>query len=1060
MTTHAALRRLALLLLMFWCVLAPACADTAVSLYQSYRGTVNFTGTAETLRKKDNAKACQLVNNNKGISASLAGIPSGATVLSAQLYWAGSGTKADYTVDFDGISTTAPTARQYTSKTSGGGLTYFSGAADVTTQVKKKGNGTYTFGDLDVNNDDPWCASQAVLGGFALVVIYEQKDEPFRMLNLYEGFQYFRNNSLKISLGNFSVPNPLPDKVTGRVGHVTWEGDATLQQGGENLWFNDTTLTDAMNPTGNQFNSASNVTGDATTYGIDFDIYTLKSPIIQPGQNAATTTYESGQDLVLLGAEIVAMPYVANADLSLSMTRTGDLRVGATASYTITVTNNGIDAEVGPVTVVDTLPAGLKLVSATGSGWTCTSAAGSNSQTIVTCVQSGPVASGAKMSAITLSVSPSAIGNYTNTATVSGKTGDNAASNNTATNTSSATDSGSAALVFTKEACSVGQAIVMSPDEAGCHRFIGPVVAADSSTRIYITSVGGANKASAFSASKDIALDLMASCLPYSGAGVTYGSKALDCKGTWTAATLTFPANTPSVSPGSSPAFFYADVGRISMSMRFNNVVMGTVDFISRPFDIRFKDVLRSDGVSDLNGTSPAWSKPDDFAFTTAGDAFTLRLGALMANGFFAPSFGKEQAVLTDVADFEFKLDKFTVDPAASPVLPLAEKDVTVQDAFVLDANFARSSADATLYDARARWYEAGYLALTPYLVDYLGTGQVGGPPAQVAAGAQARLVASTRVIGRFYPDHFETGLTAPFFCLAPMKCPETAADSVEGAAYSLQPFNLQVTAYGLPRNSQPAPLSLFRHVAARKIGLGVFRKPTETLAPAGGPFTFAALPLSTGPADYPALKGTASYKLGAPFSGAKRHDQDWGVPTAIYLRASMPERIQVSGGSAKDIVVTSFAGAAPAAGVRYEDGLMVVAGRLLVQNVFGSELLRLPVPLAAQYWTGTAWLTNTNDSESTVASTLTLAKCSGTFAASAAGDCKTGQVSLSSAGTPIALSKGIGTLTLLAPGRDKTGSVEFSVGGGAAAAWLPSTTSRVNFRLYTSPVIYLREVY
>jgi hypothetical protein len=35
------------------------------------------------------------------------------------------------------------------------------------------------------------------------------------------------------------------------------------------------------------------------------------------------------------------MPYVASADLALGMTRSGDLRVGSTTNYSITVTNNG-----------------------------------------------------------------------------------------------------------------------------------------------------------------------------------------------------------------------------------------------------------------------------------------------------------------------------------------------------------------------------------------------------------------------------------------------------------------------------------------------------------------------------------------------------------------------------------------------------------------------------------------------------------------------------------------------------------------------------------------------
>ena len=276
----------------------PARADTAVAQYLSYRGPVNFTGTVQTLRTKSNSgsnnSSCSVASS---VSASLTGIPSGATIQSAQLYWAGSGNTVDSSVTLNGQTVKA--GRTYTSNT-GDGINYFSGAADVSSIVKA--NGTYTFSGLSVTATDPWCSVQAVLGGFALLVVYTHPDEPFRLLNVYEGFKYFQNSGFTINLSNFNVPNPLPANVTGRVGHITWEGDDTLSQGGENLLFNGKELTDTMNPSGNQFNSASNITNNSATYGVDFDAYTLDKNFISAGQTSGTTTYRSGQDLVLLCA--------------------------------------------------------------------------------------------------------------------------------------------------------------------------------------------------------------------------------------------------------------------------------------------------------------------------------------------------------------------------------------------------------------------------------------------------------------------------------------------------------------------------------------------------------------------------------------------------------------------------------------------------------------------------------------------------------------------------------------------------------------------------------------
>jgi uncharacterized repeat protein (TIGR01451 family) len=993
------------------------------------------------------------------------------------------------------VSVTAPAARQYLSKVAANNTTYtyFSGAADVTTQVSKKGNGYYTFSGLKVNTGDPWCSVEGVVGGFSLVVIYENASEPFRMLNLYEGFQSFRNSSLNINFSGFNVPDPLPAASTGRVGHITWEGDVTLSQGGEDLLFNGTAMTDTMNPQGNQFNSQSNVTGDKYSYGIDFDVYTLKSPVIQAGQSTASTTYKSGQDMVLLSAEIVAMPYAAIADLSLSMTRTGDLTVGSSTDYTLTVTNGGIDAETGPVTVVDTLPAGLKLISASGTKWSCSSAAGSNGTTIVTCTQAGPIASGTKMTPITISATPTGLGTYTNTATVSGKTGDNKLSNNTATNSGGAVDHGSAAMVFTREACTDGQAIVVSPLEAGCHKFIGPVIAADPGTKIFITAVAGAQKASAVDTKSTVLqVDLKTACLPYSGVTAIYAGKTFDCKGTWiNNIDVTFAANQPSAALPNGSAFLYADVGRVSLALRFSGAQTASVDFISRPKDIRFQNVFRvSDGVPDYEGG------PDDaYAFAKAGEQFVMRLGALMADDKFAPSFGKEPTDLKgvlpdDQIDLDLQLDQFAVDLKAAPRLPIPAKDDVVQDAFVVDQPFTLNATMPGAMDAKVRWYEAGVFASTPFLSDYLGTGKVGGPPPQqdIDADPGKRLVAATRVIGRFYPDHFETTAVAPIGCPAAVNCPLVTADPattppfpVVGAVYAQQPFSFSVKAFGLPRNDKPALLSLYQNVTgpdpknSRAIDVGVVARPDGTALPAGGTLmqvAGATLPVDPGPGKYPDLSASATYRLGTPYAAdtaaTRSATAAWIGPTAIYLRAVTNNDVVqtwVAGSNPQTLTtaalqVNSRVPATAPAGTRYEVGLMVLSGRLYVPNVFGSDLLRLPVALNAQYWNGKAWAISDGDSASIVAQGLVPRSCMRFFAADTkSGACKPNPLTPLDT-LPLQLADGKRVLKLQAPARGTVGSVDFSVDNGAAKTWLPSTVGRATFGLYRSPLIYLREVY
>ena len=279
----------------------PAWADTAIALTQTFNGAVNFTGTQVTIRSASNgSNACSVYSSTTNRTATLS-LPSGATVLSAQLYWAGSGNTADNTVTFQ--STTVNATRKYSSTTVGNGMNYFGGAADVTSIVKAKGAGTYNFSGLTVSTGSPWCASQAVLGGFSLLVVYSHPNEAERILNLYEGFRYLQNSEFTLTATNFRWPSPwLPIREKARVGHITWEGDSTLLASGENLLFNGNELTDDMNPSGNQFNSKSNINRDSNSYGIDFDAYDTEVVQWIFYSPTVTTTYRTGQDLVILNA--------------------------------------------------------------------------------------------------------------------------------------------------------------------------------------------------------------------------------------------------------------------------------------------------------------------------------------------------------------------------------------------------------------------------------------------------------------------------------------------------------------------------------------------------------------------------------------------------------------------------------------------------------------------------------------------------------------------------------------------------------------------------------------
>ncbi|MBZ5524080.1 MAG: DUF11 domain-containing protein [Acidobacteriia bacterium] len=101
--------------------------------------------------------------------------------------------------------------------------------------------------------------------------------------------------------------------------------------------------------------------------------------------------------------------------LGITKSHVGDFTVGQPASYTLNVSNTGLIATAGTVTVSDPLPAGMSLTGFTGDGWTC-----SGSQ-IVTCTRSDSLAAGASYPSLTLNVSVGDAGpGGVNTASVTG----------------------------------------------------------------------------------------------------------------------------------------------------------------------------------------------------------------------------------------------------------------------------------------------------------------------------------------------------------------------------------------------------------------------------------------------------------------------------------------------------------------------------------------------------------------------------------------------------------------------------------------------------------------
>ncbi|MDB4951103.1 MAG: conserved repeat domain [Gemmatimonadetes bacterium] len=275
----------------------PAAAQ--LTSFQTFEGAYDYVAGAQTLRTNSNpGNACSVAGTATNTSVVISGIPAGATVFKAYLYWGGSGGTVDNSVIFNNTTYAADRTFTNTFAYNGNTLRYFGGEKDVTAAVT--GNGTFTLRGLSVTSADQtgaqYCSLQTVFGGWGLLVVYNATGatQP-RRISVYDGLFPVRQTSQTITLSNFLAPAAPAGRISAFVfeGDPDQTGDATNTEG---FSFNGTYLTDATNPSNNTYNSTVN--GAANVYGVDLDAFDVASQIAARSRTA-TVTFSSGTDLVL-----------------------------------------------------------------------------------------------------------------------------------------------------------------------------------------------------------------------------------------------------------------------------------------------------------------------------------------------------------------------------------------------------------------------------------------------------------------------------------------------------------------------------------------------------------------------------------------------------------------------------------------------------------------------------------------------------------------------------------------------------------------------------------------
>ncbi len=189
---------------------------------------------------------------------------------------------------------------------------------------------------------------------------------------------------------------------------------------------------------------------------VNYEAFPTAAALTTPGVGASVahtnTARASAKDATGATGNLTG-PYQSNtatatarihsADLSVAKTHTGSPAAGQSFSWKVRVTNLGPDTAVGAFTVTDTLPTGVTLSSATGDGWSCTTA------DPIVCQRTAPgdtLASGASFADITVTVATPASAadgaTFTINATVTACTYDPVVPNNSTADTVTLTQPG------------------------------------------------------------------------------------------------------------------------------------------------------------------------------------------------------------------------------------------------------------------------------------------------------------------------------------------------------------------------------------------------------------------------------------------------------------------------------------------------------------------------------------------------------------------------------------------------------------------------------------------
>jgi MSHA biogenesis protein MshQ len=469
-----------------------------------------------------------------------------------------------------------------------------------------------------------------------------------------------------------------------------------------------------------------------------------------------------------------------------------------------------------------------------------------------------------------------------------------------------------------------------------------------------------------------------------------------------TAVAMTFDAS------GNAPfSFNYANVGQVTLyatkaaSGSLLSALSGNTNaFVVKPAALVLSNIKQT---ASPNLVNPAAASATGSKFVKAGESFTATVTAQTSGGAAAPNFGKETTP-----------EGVTLTPTL--VLPSGGVAGSLSNGSVAGGSFTSGAATVTTLS----YSEVGIISLTPAIADgdYLGAGSVTGT--------------SSGNVGRFVPAQFALS-SASVTNRSALACSPASSFSYLGENFRLGlTLTAQNTSGATTQNYSGSfakfdPTSASNWNLAGRDGSTVFNTSNGrlSLGTATGSFASGVASGVTITANAP-RQSTADGPFGAVF-GVAPADSD-GVAMASFDMASS------SGGSNDRSTVGTLA-------LRF--------GRLRLSSAIGAADRTLSLPAAAQYWTGSAWDTNTLDSCTAVATT----------AVNYGNLRKTLTSADLNATSGITMASGIGTLKLAAPGGGRSGTVDvaLSLASGTTDASCLQTWTPTKAATAAAGLAYLR---